>query len=256
VHCRLKLVLPYHSESDLRKLSPTVSTYHSLQVRAEKRFSHGISLLAAYTWSKNLDLNSNELTNGTVIPNNLNIDYGPSSFDIRQNLTISYVYQLPFGRGRQFLNSRGLLDRIIGGWQLSGVTTLHSGLPYTVAYPGDVANVGLGTRPLRTCNGSLPNPTIAAWFNLSCLSAPTPYTFGNSGRGILFGPGYRNWDIGLMKAFHTYEQQYLQFRAELYNAFNNVNFGLPNSTVNTPGAGQITSAGPARIIQFGAEYRF
>ena len=232
------------------------STYNSLQMRFEKRFSHGLSLLASYTWSKNLDLDSNELLANTIIPNNLNIDYGPSDFDIRQNLTVSYVYDLPFGSGRQFLNSSGLLDEIVGGWQLSGVTTVHSGSPFTVGYPGDIANVGLGTRPVRTCNGKLSNAIIQDWFDLSCFAEPAQYAFGNSGRGILFGPGYRNWNIALMKSFRTFEKQALQFRAELFNAFNNVNFGQPNSTISTPGAGQITSAGSARIVQFGLKYSF
>jgi len=232
------------------------STYNSLQARIEKRFSQGLSFLASYTFSKNLDLSSNELTGGTVIPTNLNFDYGPSDFDVRHNLTVSYVYDLPFGNGRRFMDTTGLVNEILGGWQLSGVTTLRSGFPFTVTYPGDVANVGLGTRPVRTCSGVGTNRSIQDWFNLSCFAAPAQYAFGNSGRGILSGPGYKNWDIGLMKSFPILWEHSIQFRAEFYNAFNNVNYGQPNSEVDTPGAGQITSASSARVGQFGLDYRF
>lgn len=232
------------------------STYESLQARVDKRLSHGLSFLASYTWSKNLDVDSDELTGGTVIPTDLNFDYGPSDFDISQNLTLSYVYELPFGAGRRFLNTRGIVNEVIGGWQLSGVTTFRSGFPFTVTYPGDVANVGLGTRPNRVCSGRMSNRSIHDWFNLSCFVAPPRYTFGDTKRGTLFGPGYKDWDMGLMKRFQTFRDQYLTFRAEFYNIFNNVNFGQPNATISTPGAGQITSAGPARIGQFGLDYHF
>jgi hypothetical protein len=232
------------------------STYHSLQLKIEKRYSKGLSFLGSYTFAKNLDLASNELTGGTVIPTNLNFDYGRSDFDIRQNLTMSYVYDLPFGIGRKYLSSRGPLNEVFGGWQLSGVTTLRSGFPFTVTYPGDVANVGLGTRPIRTCSGELSNPTIQNWFNQACFSAPAQYTFGDSGRGILSGPGYKDWDLGLMKDFPIFREHTLRFRAEFFNAFNNANFGQPNSEVDTPGAGEITSASSARIGQFGLDYRF
>jgi hypothetical protein len=233
------------------------STYEALQVKVEKRFSRGLSFLASYTWSKNLDIASNGANGATVIPTNLNIDYGPSDYDVPQNLTLSWAYDLPVGRGRRFLSSGRLSDLTLGGWELSGVATLASGYPMTITYPGDVANVGLGTRPVRVCNGGLGSrATVNEWFDVACFTGPAPFTFGNSGRGVLFGPSTQTWNIALMKDFHTYENQYLQFRAEFYNAFNNVNLGQPISEVGVPGAGQITSAGPARIIQFGLEYNF
>jgi hypothetical protein len=233
------------------------STYESLQARIEKRFSHGLTFLASYTWSKALDMSSNELSGGTVIPTNLNFEYGPADFHTPQNFTVSYVYQLPVGRGRLLLNSGGILDEIIGGWQLSGVTTLHSGNPNTITYPGDVANVGLGTRPNRVCRGTLPNPSIHEWFNTSCFVAPAQYTFGNAKRGIILGPAYKDYDFSLSKTFSIpYKEQSLQFRGEFFNGFNNVNFGQPNDQVNTPTAGQITSTNAARIGQVGLTYRF
>lgn len=219
-----------------------------------------MSFLASYTWSKNLDICSNGAEGATVIPTNLNLDYGYSETNLPQNFTLSYVYQLPVGKGRHWLSSGGVADQILGGWEVNGVTTLQSGFPFTVGYPGDYANAGIGTRPDRVCNGGLGSgASISEWFNPNCFVAaaqPGEYAWGNSGRGILRGPHFRNWNIGLEKRFHTLENQYLQVRGEFYNAFNNVNFGEPNSTAGVPGAGTITSAGQPRIIQFGMQYYF
>jgi hypothetical protein len=237
------------------------SKYNGLQVKFEKRFSKGLSLLASYTWSKTLDIVSSDANTNTIDPSHLNRDYGRGSFDLPQIFTIGYNYQLPVGRGRRYLASGGLRDEVLGGWEVSGVTTEESGIPFTVAYPGDVANVGLTTRPNRVCNGGLgSSATIHEWFNTSCFVAPAQYSYGNSGRDILSGPDFRNWNIGVDKKFHTYENQYLQFRAEFYNAFNNVQFGLPSATVTAAGAGGITSlASPTttgRIVEFGLQYYF
>jgi hypothetical protein len=233
-----------------------ISTYHALQARLEKHFTNGFAFLVSYTWSKNLDQASNENSGGTVIPTNLNFDYGPSDFDIPQNLTASYIYDLPFGHGREFMNRKGALDEAFGGWQFSGITTLRSGFPNTITWPGDVANVGLGTRPVRTCNGKLSSRSYQDWYNTACFVAPAQYTFGNSNRGIIQGPGYKDWDMALMKAFPTYHEQSLQFRFEFFNAFNNVSFGQPGDTANTSTAGKISSASAGRQGQMALEYRF
>ncbi len=235
------------------------STYHALQAKLEKNYSKGFSFLISYTWAKNLDEASNENSGGTVRPTNLNFDYGPSDFDIRHNLTMSYIYDLPFGRNRQFMSNNTVLDEVFGGWQFSGVTTLRTGFPNTITWPGDVANVGLGSsRPVRVCNGKLAHPTYRAWYDTTCFAAPAQYTFGNSNRGVIEGPGYKDWDLALMKAFPVYREQSLQLRIEFFNAFNNVNFGQPGDTVG-PGiatAGKISSASAARQGQVALEYRF
>jgi len=232
------------------------SSYQALQARLEKHFTNDFAFLLSYTWSKNLDQASNENSGGTVIPTNLNFDYGPSDFDIPQNLTASYIYDLPFGHGRKFMNRGGALDEAFGGWQFSGITTLRSGFPNTITWPGDVANVGLGTRPVRTCNGKLSSRSYQDWYNTACFQAPAQYTFGNSNRGIVQGPGYKDWDMALMKAFPTYHEQNLQFRFEFFNVFNNVNFGQPGDTANTSTAGMISSASAGRQGQMALEYRF
>jgi hypothetical protein len=119
-------------------LMDSFSDYHALQVKLDKRLSHGMQFLASYTWQKSMDLTSNELTGNTVIPTNLKFDYGPSNFDIQQNLTVSYLYALPFGVRQPLLNSKGLLNDFFGGWTINGATTcipvchLHRRYPATM----------------------------------------------------------------------------------------------------------------------------
>jgi Carboxypeptidase regulatory-like domain len=235
------------------------STYNGLQVHGEKRFSHGLWFVANYTWSKNLDLSSNSLSffgTGTVIPTDPNFYYGPSDFDRRQSLQVGYIYDLPFGKGRQFMNTNGVMNEVFGGWRLSGWTHVYSGQPFSATYPGDVANVGLGTIPVSTCSGHLAHPTIQEWFDVSCFQAPAQYTFGTVKKGTLIGPSYKQWDIGMGKNFSIFREHSLEFRAEFFNAFNNANFEPPNGGIDTPGVAQITSANAARTGQLGLNYHF
>ena len=139
---------------------------------------------------------------------------------------------------------------------MSGVTTLQTGGALTITAPGDTGNVGLTSRPDRICGGSLDNPSVDRWFNTACFVNPTGFTFGNAGRGILTAPGSRNWDAGIMKRFRITENHYLQFRWEMFNAFNQVSLGLPGTTINTPSFGRIVSAASARSMQFALKYGF
>jgi hypothetical protein len=246
----------------------SVSTYEALQARLEKRFSHGLSLVANYTWSKTLDMSSDEMLGYTLIPTALNAYYGPSDMDLPSHLSLGYVYDLPVGRGRHWGVSNRGLDEVIGGWQLSGTTTYYDGFPFDVSYSNSaINNEGLGEFPNRVCSGRLSNRTIQEWFNPACFVSPIPpnlqatYSYGfygNSPHGPLRGPHLVDFDIGVMKNFTTYERQYLQFRIEAYNAFNNVNFNAPASTVG-PGitnAGVISSAGLSRYLSIGFKYYF
>lgn len=246
----------------------SVSTYEALQVKLEKRFSYGLSLLGSYTWSKTLDMSSDELLGYTYIPTALNSYYGPSDMDEPSNLRLAYVYKLPVGRGQHWAISSRAADLALGGWEITGTTTYHSGFPFDVTYSDStINNVGLGEFPDRVCNGKLSNRTIQEWFNPACFVSPIPSNlqgvysygfFGNSPHGPLRGPHLVDFDLGLMKDFTTYEKQYLQFRIEAYNAFNHANFGQPASTVG-PGitnAGLISSAGPARFMSIGFKYYF
>jgi len=169
------------------------------------------------------------------------------------------VWELPFGRGRRFGNdwSRGV-DLLLGGWQLTGIHVLQSGLALTATLGGaTVLNLGgeRRARPNVVGEPELPSSerTLNRWFNTDAFAAfsPAPQAFGNAGIGIMRGPGVANFDFTLAKSFPISERRSIQFRTERFNAFNHPNFGPPNISRDSSGFGQILSAAPGRIIQFG-----
>jgi hypothetical protein len=242
------------------------SEYNALQLSLEKRMSYGLSFLGAYTWGKSLDegAGGNSSTGESRIniqnPENLRADYGLSNFDIRQRFTLSTVYQLPFGHGRQLLsNANRLVDGIAGGWQISSILTLQGGMPFSISMATATDNTGTFQRPNRVCDGNLPSgqQSIKEWYNLACFVAPPIYTFGNTGRNVLIGPALETWDLGTDKDFRITERVGLQFRAEFFNALNHPNFGLPNASSGSTSAGTITTViTNARQVQFALRLHF
>ncbi|HEU0142174.1 MAG TPA: carboxypeptidase regulatory-like domain-containing protein [Bryobacteraceae bacterium] len=222
----------------------TDSTYHALQLRAEKRFSRGLAFTVSYAYSKSIDNNSNYFS-GPLDVNNLKLERAVSDFDLPHRLVASYTYELPFR-----LHARAARI-VLEGWQVSGITTFQSGPPFTPALSSDRLNIGTGgQRPDRIGSGNLDNPTIERWFDVSAFQTPALYVFGNAGRNILRGDGLVNWDLSAAKRFALSESLSLQFRGEFFNAFNNVNFSSPNAAVETANAGRVFGAGAARVIQF------
>jgi outer membrane receptor protein involved in Fe transport len=242
------------------------SNYDALQLTVEKRMSYGLSFLGAYTWSRSLDegAGGNSSTGESRIniqnPRNLIADYGLSNFNYGQRFTLSTVYQIPVGHGRQFLaNANRVVDGAVGGWQLTSIVTLESGAPFSVSLASATANTGTFTRPNRICNGNLPSSqqTIHEWYNTACFVNPPLYTFGNTGRNVLIGPGLETWDLGADKDFRITERFQLQFRAEFFNTLNHPNFGLPNSSIGSTAAGTITGVlTNARQVQFALRLHF
>lgn len=232
-----------------------VSSYNALQIKLERRFYKGLSLLTSFTWSKNIDDDSDD-TEGYYDPYNTKMNRGPSSFDVPLSFTTGLVYELPFWR-----NSGGLTRLLAGGWTLGSVITLQSGLPYTPQYSGDPSNTGTGSRAdvVVGCNPILSNPTPQEWFNTSCFEAPPGppvYRRGNAGRNILRGDNYKNFDISLYKDFMFSEQKMVQLRFESFNTFNQHSFAFPNATVNSPAFGVVSSSSPGRILQVAAKLTF
>jgi hypothetical protein len=171
---------------------------------------------------------------------------------------------LPAGNGKRFLNRAGWTNRILGGWQASGIVSFQTGFPFTVQSGQDFANTGtLNARPDRTCSGQ-GKKTVESWFDTSCFTttalaaalASGQPRFGNSGRNILDGPGVNNWDLALLKDFQISERFKLEFRSEFFNAFNYAHFGNPGAVVGNPTIGIITNAGEPRDIQFGLKLSF
>jgi len=244
------------------------SNYQALQLQVNRRLSHGVTLLANYTFSKSLDNSSYDLTTGSggeyQISTRPDLNHALSQFDQTHRFVVATVYELPFGKGRQWLNRGGIANAVLGGWQSSESFTANTGSPFTVLQGGaNTSNSLAGSLfPNRLSNGSLPSgqQTLSAWFNTSAFASPAAYTFGNSGRDILRGPGFWDLDFALMKDFRIplrgAEPPSLEFRGDFFNLFNHPNFALPNATTGSAAFGTITSASPARTIQVGLQLMF
>lgn len=211
------------------------ANYNALTVRIEKRFSHGYYFAAHYTWSKGMGLTSSECGTGTDAcfgqQNywNKNADYGPLSYDVTQRAVFTGIYELPFGRGKQFGSQMApALDKVLGGWQLNGIFQLQTGFPFTVSA---VDNSGTGAVLQQSRANLIGNPHSADTvdpnrvFNRYAFAEPAAGTFGNSARNMLRGDGLNNWDMSLFKNEHLTEKVELQIRAELFNAFNHTQLG-------------------------------
>jgi hypothetical protein len=239
-----------------------LANYEAATIKYEKRYAKGLTLLASYTYSHAIDDVSevNTLAQGQGFENayNLAINRGNSAFNLPQRFIVSGVYDLPVGKGKHWLNRGGVIDQVLGGWQLAGIFTKQSGIPFTVTTSTDLTNVGATDHPNRIASGTLPGgqQSINDWFNVAAFTLQAPYTYGNSGRDILRGPSLGNIDIKLGKSFRIAEGKRLEFRAESFNFTNTPYFGLPASAIDLPGAGKISSAGPARENQFGLKFVF
>lgn len=244
-----------------------VSLYNSLQLTARKRFASGFSFQANYTYSKALDSGTGSGWGGTTgldtwqIANDWRANYGASSIDMRHLFNGSVVYDLPVGKGRRFVDRGGLADAIIGGWQISSTFQFHTGLPFTaVMGTADLSGALAGSwRPDRIGSGSLANPSVQEWFNTADFQQAAPFSFGNSGRNILYGPGFQEVNVSLGKAFRLAflgEAGKIQIRADSYDVLNHPNFGMPNASIGSATQGTITSALTSRNIQLGARLTF
>jgi hypothetical protein len=237
------------------------SNYNALHLKAQRRFSKNLSFTASYAWGKALNT-----ADGTYIesrsdafqqPRNAVAERGLAEFDVRHSLTFSYIYAIPFGSGMS-----GAAGKILGGWQLLGITRLLTGSPFTVTNGFDNLNNGGTGYPDLTCNpnysgGPSNAQKTAQFFDTSCFARPPLYQYGNQGRNVLTGPGTQLWDAGLQKEFPFSERYKLEFKTEFFNVFNNVNFGYPNASFGTLQFGTIrsTSEDP-RSMQFGLKFSF
>jgi len=240
------------------------SSFHSMQVKATKRYENGLQFLAAYTWGKSLDYTGSVgsgggASGGPQTVTCLDCNRGPSGFDVRHRAVFSYVYDLPFGKGKKMDAGNKFANSIIGGWQMSGITVLTTGRPFTPSLAAGVNN-GAPSWPNRlACSGKLDNPVPDRWFDPGCFAAPPAFTYGNVGRGILYSPGNVNFDTSFVKnnRFGPAERFNAQFRFEAYNLFNTPYFGFPNAAIGSPTAGRITSTvGENRSLQLALKFEF
>ncbi len=237
------------------------ANYHSLFVKAEKRFSHGFSFLSSYTLGHAIDNGKFQNESGADIQDfhNLRAERASSNNDIRHRLVSSYIYELPFGRGKRFLNNGGVAAVLFSDWALTGIGSLHGGLPFTPTLNFDPTNSLAAARPNRLRDGNLPKDqrTLQRYFDVQAFEIPTGPSFGNAGRNILRGPGLVNFDFGVHRDFAIRETKRVQFRAEVFNAFNHPQFDDPNAVIGTPQSGVIQNVrSPERQIQFGLKFIF
>ncbi|MEW5976731.1 MAG: TonB-dependent receptor [Acidobacteriota bacterium] len=247
--------------------SDASSSFHSVQIRYEKELSRGVSVLTAYTYSKSLDNSSSFLEskgddNTPQNSTNLRAERSLSNFDLRQRLSLSFTYDLPWvsepgaGAGK-------LAGMLLRDWQITGIASAQSGRPFTPRLSVDNSNTGnVGGFFAHDRPNVIGDPTTSSrsperFFNTQAFAMPSRFTFGNAGRNVLIGPGRAGLDLALLKNIRVTSGHSLQLRTELFNAFNHPNFDLPESFLdNAATFGRILSAGPARQIQFGLKYLF
>lgn len=245
------------------------STYHAFQLRVEKRFSQGLSLLLSYTNSKLLDngegsafflgQHANPQDN-----NNYRLEKSLASQDISQRLVASWTYNLPFGRGQRFLNTQNtLVDALIGGWQANGILTLARGIPLVFVMNDNSANRFIAAlRPNLICDPTLSgsvNSRLNGYFNRNCLASPAPFTLGTASRTSpnVRAPGTRNLDLSLFRNIAVRERYRIQFRAEFFNVTNRPKFGPPVTAFGHPEFGLISSqVNDPRQIQFALKIHY
>lgn len=205
----------------------------------------------AYTWSKVIT-DASSYNEGPMDSYNFKRERGLASYDRRHIFVFSYVYPLPFWRtGAEWYKTA------LGGWQISGVTTLQKGTPVNLAINGDRAGVGGGgQRPDGTGDWRQGGGVRLRWFNTSAFALPANGAFGNLGRNVVIGAGTNNWDVSLQKGFQLGERLKAQFRAEFYDVPNHLSWQGVGNTLGNANFGQITSATDPRTLQFGLRVAF
>ena len=255
---RSQLLRPYSHYLGVSRFRDAVgdSVYHGLTVRADKSMGGGLSVHLAYTLSKQID-NVQERFGGRtsfINPNDLARSRSVGEYDRPQFVRLGYIWELPFGQGKRWLG-RGVPGRVLGYWQVTGITTFGKGLPIVITGPGNTRLPDVGATAVRSRSPVLPDgqQTIDRWFDPGAFGPAPTYTLGNDSRTQpnLRTPGMKTFDIGLSRNQQIRERVRVQFRAEFFNAFNTPQFNDPNGGVTATNFGQITSAGAGRVIQLG-----
>jgi hypothetical protein len=223
--------------------------YNSLQVQFKKQMSGGGMFNVAYTWSK-ARTDANGYNYQPMDSYNLRGDWGPSSYNRNHIMAISYVYPLPFWKeGREWYKVA------FGGWQVSGVTTLQTGLPFNVTIPTDTAGTGISNQRPNVI-GDWHGPTRTQFLTPAAFATPTTGSFGNLGAFAIFYPFFNNWDVSLQKTFRLTERVHMAFRSEFFNVPNHLSYTGISSTFTSSTFGQITGATDPRTMEFAVRLTF
>lgn len=226
------------------------SNYNAFQFLLDKRFSRGLAYMVSYTWSKSIDMACSGWYGvegcSSQDPYDISKDRSVSGFDLTHVLTINAIYQIPVGPGKAVSTGSRVGDYILGNWQLNGIASFYSGIPYEVGVPGDIANTG----NVNCCNGyymrlnvvgdhKVSNPTRDRWFNKDAFAIPPLYTFGNLGRNALRSDGHVGFDFSLFRQFPIKEATRVEFRAEAFNVFNHPTYGVPVRSFTNANFGKV-----------------
>ncbi len=252
-------------------LAEGVANYNGLAVKVSQRFGDNLTTLFSYTWSKALDDGSaiRGVANDFA-PENMrcrSCEYGISSFNIPQRFVASVLYTLPFGRGQRMLNRGGFVNQVVGGWQLSTIATVQNGFPIdTTSWDSAGTSFSPSSNRINCVAGVsyvLPNPTANAYLNRAAFANTTAGQYGNCARNNLIGPHQVNIDFSTIKDFRVTEKQALQFRMEMFNAPNHVEWGSPSASWGSSNVAPPNSFGQIRgtltsmrQIQFALKYNF
>jgi hypothetical protein len=256
------LLLPYPQYTGISSIRAAVgdSIYHGLTLRADKRFGHGLLFQASYTFSKLIDDVPERFAGRSAAnnPYNFAASRSLSDLDRSQIFVANAVYELPFGTGKPWLG-QGVTGKIVGNWQISGILTLENGQPVVITAPNNTNLPGVSSYALRLHNPNLTSgQSIARWFDTSAFAAAPLYTLGTDSRTEpnLRNPGLISLDLGISRYQPITENIRLQFRAEMFNSTNKVNFGAPQGTLTAANFGQITTASAGRVVQLGLRLAF
>jgi len=263
----LDQIRPFRGYRSITMLTPQFnSNYNSLQGLFQHRFSGASQVNVAYTWAKNLTDNQTDRSTAPMNSYDIKADYGRATLDRRHILTTNYIYELPFYQKRH-----DLAGNVLGGWQVSGIFTYQTGLPFTAlganfdgAGLGNIPALVAGNRPISLCD---PNTgarnTFEVWFNTQCFqlnptAPPVPNIVSNTSRGTIEGPPTVRFDFSLFKNMNFGEdgRVRLQLRGEFFNIFNHTNFRAISSTITAANYGQVTTVRDPRTIQIGAKLSF
>ncbi|MCA1594151.1 MAG: carboxypeptidase-like regulatory domain-containing protein [Acidobacteria bacterium] len=258
----LDQIRPFRGYRAINMVQPRFnSNYHSFQFFGQQRFSGSSQINLAYTFAKNLTDNQTDRSTAPQNPYNTRGDYGRSQLDRRHVLSVNAVYELPF-----YKNQKGLVGHLLGGWEVSGIGTYYTGLPFTVTTSNlDPVGIGFlgpsasGPRPDILCNPNSGAPgTVDKFFNTTCFAdVPTgQFRVGSAGRGVINGPPTKRVDMTLIKNVRFGESKRLQLRAEAFNIFNHTNFRTLSTNVTSTNFGAVTVTRDPRIIQLGAKFYF
>jgi hypothetical protein len=256
---RTQLLMPFPHYTGVTQFRDAIgdSVYHGFTLHIEKRTRHGLTFQANYTISKEIDDAHKRFASRAsfIDPNNLRISRSIAEWDRPHYLVTNYIYELPIGPGKSWLRG-GPLARVVGNWQVSGITTFGKGLAMVVTSTCSTQLPGVNCTPLRQKDAVLPGEqrTIDRYFDTTAFGVPPPFSLGTDSRTEprLRIPGINNFDVGVSRNQRFREQRMnLQFRAEFFSAFNHTQLGSPNGSVTSPDFGRITSASGTRTIQFG-----